>query len=127
MHARHVIEWAKKHVRLQAVVWTGAAILSVLIVASRKHYTVDVLIAWYVVPLVFYASHRRWTTKRTGKDEWPHRPLPEEQPPDLESGLANTAAEARFLPAILNLPQTEGSHASTPQCGMQSIMDMPFT
>ena len=29
----------------------------------------------YVVPLVFYAMHKRWTTKRPLKDEWPHRPL----------------------------------------------------
>ena len=42
--------------------------LSVLIVASRKHYTVDVLIAWYVVPLVFYTLSRRWTTKRHAND-----------------------------------------------------------
>ena len=82
--------------RLQAVIWTGAAILSVLIVASRKHYTVDVLVAWYVVPLVFYASHRRWTTKRSLKDEWPHRPLPEEQPPELENVVVLTSAEVSW-------------------------------
>lgn len=28
-------------------------VLSLLIIASRKHYTVDVVIAWYVVFLVF--------------------------------------------------------------------------
>ena len=27
------------------------------------------------MPLVFYAMHKRWTTKRPLKDEWPHRPL----------------------------------------------------
>ena len=67
--------------------------LSTLIVASRKHYTVDVLIAWYAVPLVFYSSHRRWTTKRSLKEEWPHRPLPEEQPPELENVIVLTSAE----------------------------------
>ena len=46
------------------IVWLAVAVLSVLIVASRKHYSVDVLIAWYVVPLVFWTLHRRWTTKR---------------------------------------------------------------
>lgn len=49
---------------LQALVWAGVSALSVLIVASRKHYTVDVVIAWYVVPLVFHALARRWSTKR---------------------------------------------------------------
>eukprot|EP00475_Leptophrys_vorax_P001778 TRINITY_DN10993_c0_g1_i2.p1 TRINITY_DN10993_c0_g1~~TRINITY_DN10993_c0_g1_i2.p1 ORF type:complete len:361 (-),score=2.83 TRINITY_DN10993_c0_g1_i2:108-1190(-) len=39
--------------------WLAAVAQSVLIVASRKHYTVDVVIAWYVVPLVYYfVDHR---------------------------------------------------------------------
>lgn len=59
----------------QALVWTLTAVLSLLIVASRKHYSVDVVVAWYAVPLVFWMMHRRWTTKRPPTDEWPHRPL----------------------------------------------------
>lgn len=50
---------------LKLVAWVLAAILSVLIIASRKHYTVDVVIAWYTVPLVFLALERRWTTQRS--------------------------------------------------------------
>ena len=53
---------------VQVIVWVAVAVLSVLIVASRKHYSVDVLIAWYVVPLVFWTLHRRWTTKRNISD-----------------------------------------------------------
>ncbi|GFR43190.1 hypothetical protein Agub_g4182 [Astrephomene gubernaculifera] len=53
---------------MKAVSWVLGAILSVLIVASRKHYTVDVVIAWYTVPLVFYAMYRRWTTRRPMSD-----------------------------------------------------------
>jgi hypothetical protein len=49
---------------VQVITWVAVAVLSVLIVASRKHYSVDVLIAWYVVPLVFWTLHRRWTTRR---------------------------------------------------------------
>ena len=30
--------------------WTAVGVLSLLIVASRKHYSVDVLIAWYCLP-----------------------------------------------------------------------------
>lgn len=44
--------------------WIAAAVLSILIIASHKHYTVDVTIAWYTVPLVFYTLERRWTTRR---------------------------------------------------------------
>lgn len=44
--------------------WIMGAVLSLLIIASRKHYTVDIVVAWYTVPLVFYTYHRRWTTKR---------------------------------------------------------------
>ncbi|GJP31249.1 hypothetical protein CLOM_g23334 [Closterium sp. NIES-68] len=39
--------------------WLLSGVMSVLIVASRKHYTVDVVIAWYVVPLVyFFVEHK---------------------------------------------------------------------
>ena len=70
---------------LQVFAWCAVFVLSVLIVASRKHYTVDVLIAWYVVPLVFYAMLRRWTTKRPVNEEpWPHRSLAEDDALQLE-------------------------------------------
>eukprot|EP00210_Caulerpa_lentillifera_P005838 g5582.t1 len=49
---------------IKIVVWILGAILSLLIIASRKHYTVDVVVAWYTVPLVFYTFYRRWTTRR---------------------------------------------------------------
>jgi hypothetical protein len=42
--------------------------MSVLIVASRKHYSVDVVIAWYVVPLVYWTLQRHWVTKRRFSD-----------------------------------------------------------
>ena len=49
---------------MKVLAWIMGAVLSLLIIASRKHYTVDVVVAWYTVPLVFYTFHRRWTTKR---------------------------------------------------------------
>ena len=61
------------HCNVQVLIWCAAGVISTCIVASRKHYSVDVLIAWYAVPLVFFTLHRRWTTKRS--DDWPHRPL----------------------------------------------------
>lgn len=53
---------------IKAAAWTLGFVLSCLIVASRKHYTVDVVVAWYTVPLVFHFMHRRWTTKRPLND-----------------------------------------------------------
>jgi hypothetical protein len=64
---------------LKVVAWLGVAMMSLCIVASRKHYSVDVVVAWYVVPLVFYAMMRRWTTVRPPRDYWPHRPLAVEE------------------------------------------------
>eukprot|EP00890_Picochlorum_soloecismus_P005907 jgi/Picsp_1/6317/NSC_03666-R1_inositol phosphorylceramide synthase 1 len=60
---------------LKIIAWCGVAMMSLCIVASRKHYSVDVVVAWYTVPLVFYAMHRRWTTVRPVQDYWPHRPI----------------------------------------------------
>lgn len=49
---------------VKALSWLFCVLNSLLIIASRKHYTVDVVIAWYTVPLVFYAVHRRWSIGR---------------------------------------------------------------
>jgi hypothetical protein len=38
---------------MKRLAWLVMVVLSLLIIASRKHYTVDVVIAWYVVFLVF--------------------------------------------------------------------------
>ena len=47
---------------LKVLWWLAAAALSLLIVASRKHYSVDVVVAWYAVPLIFFglSRTRRW-------------------------------------------------------------------
>lgn len=86
---------------MQAFAWCAVFVLSVLIVASRKHYTVDVLIAWYVVPLVFYAMLRRWTTKRPVNEEpWPHRSLAEDDALQLEEIVVHgsmAAPEVTYL------------------------------
>jgi hypothetical protein len=50
-------------------VWTAVAFLSLLIIASRKHYTVDVLVAWWTVPLVWCALDRRWSRAREQQQE----------------------------------------------------------
>lgn len=79
---------------VQVIAWCMVATLSVLIVASRKHYTVDVIIAWYVVPLVFYAMLRRWTTKRPVNEEWPHRSMAEDSALQLEEIVVHSSVAA---------------------------------
>jgi hypothetical protein len=60
--------------------WTGLLLVCTCSLASLKptsqlvpilqHYSVDVVVAFYTVPLVFYTMHRRWTTKRPVQDYW---------------------------------------------------------
>jgi hypothetical protein len=55
-YQRHGSARAAKH-----AAWLACLAFSWLIIASRKHYTVDVLVAWYTVPLVFhYCQHALW-------------------------------------------------------------------
>lgn len=91
----HQVADCMSPVAVQAFAWCAVFVLSVLIVASRKHYTVDVLIAWYVVPLVFYAMLRRWTTKRPISEEpWPHRSLAEDDALQLEEVVVHGSMAA---------------------------------
>lgn len=53
---------------MKGISWLLGIIISILIIASRKHYTVDMVIAWYTVPLVFCTMYRRWTTRRPMSD-----------------------------------------------------------
>lgn len=80
---------------LKIIAWIGVAIMGLCIIASRKHYSVDVVVAWYTVPLVFYAMHRRWTTKRPVQDYWPHRPLVGEEAEAAEAIEAHALEEAK--------------------------------
>jgi hypothetical protein len=43
---------------LKALAWAGVVAMSICIVASRKHYTLDVVIAWYTVPLIYWTLQR---------------------------------------------------------------------
>eukprot|EP00479_Gromia_sphaerica_P001660 TRINITY_DN11908_c0_g1_i1.p1 TRINITY_DN11908_c0_g1~~TRINITY_DN11908_c0_g1_i1.p1 ORF type:complete len:80 (+),score=5.98 TRINITY_DN11908_c0_g1_i1:130-369(+) len=38
----------------KGLMWISVCVLSVLVIAARHHYTVDVVIAWYTVPMVWY-------------------------------------------------------------------------
>ncbi|XP_020525180.1 phosphatidylinositol:ceramide inositolphosphotransferase 1 isoform X2 [Amborella trichopoda] len=44
---------------IKQLAWLVAVIQSLLIIASRKHYTVDIVVAWYTVNLVVYFVDRQ--------------------------------------------------------------------
>lgn len=73
----------------QIISWIGVVFMGLCIVASRKHYSVDVVVAFYTVPLVFYTLHRRWTTKRPVQDYW----CVEGEPPGVQ-GLSRAWSPA---------------------------------
>ncbi|GAB4822298.1 hypothetical protein N2152v2_009344 [Parachlorella kessleri] len=53
-----------RYLALKVLACMYVAATSCLIIASRKHYSVDVVVAWYVVPAFFFHFKRRWTTLR---------------------------------------------------------------
>lgn len=57
---------------IKILMWTLAVAMSLAIVAARHHYTVDVVIAWYVVPLV-------WNQYLQWKQDLPFPLLPEDK------------------------------------------------
>lgn len=45
---------------IKQLAWIVAVVLSLLIVASRKHYSVDIVVAWYIVNLVVFYADRQF-------------------------------------------------------------------
>ncbi|KAF9679985.1 hypothetical protein SADUNF_Sadunf06G0072900 [Salix dunnii] len=55
--------------------WLIAVVLSFLIIASRKHYTVDVVVAWYTVNLVVFFLDKKLPDKDSKTREENHKLL----------------------------------------------------
>lgn len=85
----------------KVVAWVLALTLSLLIIASHKHYTVDVTVAWYTVPLVFLALERRYTTKRKEGDDLPVRSMTVRPSPHRISTASAASIHWRGHPAVL--------------------------
>ncbi|XP_004294242.1 PREDICTED: phosphatidylinositol:ceramide inositolphosphotransferase 3-like isoform 1 [Fragaria vesca subsp. vesca] len=47
-------KYGTRRMCIKQFAWLVAVILSLLIIASRKHYTVDIVVAWYTVNLVVF-------------------------------------------------------------------------
>eukprot|EP00262_Sarcandra_glabra_P020131 TRINITY_DN791_c0_g1_i3.p1 TRINITY_DN791_c0_g1~~TRINITY_DN791_c0_g1_i3.p1 ORF type:complete len:315 (-),score=35.73 TRINITY_DN791_c0_g1_i3:363-1307(-) len=62
---------------IKQLAWLTAVILSFLIIASHKHYTVDVVVAWYTVNLVVFFVDKRLgeLPDRNGGNQSPLLPL----------------------------------------------------
>lgn len=57
-----------RYTPLKVFIWCASCVLGIMIVAARKHYSVDVILAAYTVPLVFIALERYF----------PDMPMPKE-------------------------------------------------
>ena len=84
---------------MKAAAWAAAAAISLLIIASRKHYTVDVVVAWYTVPLVFHALRgtKRWA-RLAGR---PDAGLPEVNGSGGGGGVAPAASNGPPLTGVV--------------------------
>jgi hypothetical protein len=54
-------QWRRRILR--AALWLYVLLFAVLVVAARKHYTVDVLVALYTAPLVYNRFSQGWFSK----------------------------------------------------------------
>ena len=77
------------HTFVKILAWLLSALLSILIVCSRKHYTVDVVIAWYTVPLMYAFMYHRWTTQRPMAEVYGPRVLYESDDVERDTDIMN--------------------------------------
>ncbi|KAL4451693.1 hypothetical protein ABPG75_007355 [Micractinium tetrahymenae] len=116
---------------IKVITWIAVTIMGLCIIASRKHYSVDVVVAFYTVPLVFYTLHRRWTTKRPVQEDWPHRPLAGEEEVelaemDLESGEESKVDMSKqpLLPPLLPVVQQGRASVSHSRSSSRSQVEL---
>lgn len=53
--------WPHKWVR--RIIWVLVFIFGLLVVAARKHYSLDIMVAWYTVPLIWVAYDQQFPDK----------------------------------------------------------------
>lgn len=84
--------------------WFAAAVISALIIASRKHYTVDIVVAWYTVPMVFYHLKRRWTTFRPREDYLTPEDIYRLAPTAAKDSIMSAPSETSHTPSMRLVP-----------------------
>lgn len=63
---------------LKRVWWTCVVVLGGLVVAARKHYTLDIVVAWYTVPLIWIAYEYHFPDKLPAEFEFDDTVDPED-------------------------------------------------
>ena len=96
---------------LKAVAWALVAVLCILIVASRKHYTSDVVVALYVVPLLYYGYDVVWVLSLGARhrSQWAH--VTSVSPTPSAAECDNDDESAAENAVVLQIDQI-GPHAS---------------
>jgi len=55
-YLKHFVSPLKYYLIMYGIYWPSMIILGFFIIAARKHYTVDVVVAFYIAPLLYHAS-----------------------------------------------------------------------
>lgn len=92
-------------VNTKRLMWAVVFVFGLLVVAARKHYTLDVVVAWYTVPLVWVAYERYFP------DRFP-RELIEMENADREAAAA-AAKAAKIAGDSAALPSSSPRSASS--------------
>jgi hypothetical protein len=91
-----LINHYSKNMYLKGVVAMLVLALGLLVVAARKHYSVDIVSAWYICPLVwFYCSHT----------------FPDEVPKEEITAAAASTSNASNEDSVLDSEQNNVSSA----------------
>ena len=68
------------HRWVRRIVWTIAFIFGFVVVAARKHYSIDILIAWYTVPLLWIVYDMYFPDKLPHELVGKYAPVKQETP-----------------------------------------------
>lgn len=107
---------------VKAAAWAAAAVLALLIIAARKHYTVDVVIAWYVVPMVYTLLHVFWRQRCSSSSSYDALPTTADDSMAMPPGKATAGCFVTVtgVPASgkqeLELPSSWGAADSSCRC-----------
>ncbi|KAG0463793.1 hypothetical protein HPP92_019862 [Vanilla planifolia] len=108
---------SKRFIKMLA--WLMAVIQSILIISSRKHYSVDVVVAWYTVNLVVFFIETKLPEMPDRNGSQPLLPLvakekdirPKEESQKLLHGNSNDSSDRRYRNQVNGKHVENGSHS----------------